>query len=214
MEKDRKEAMEPKVYLFPLQHTLSLPRVGLPFHIFEPRYRRMVNDAVEEERPIAVLPQRSDQDYRGKVFSAGVPQVVQRYEDGRMDIVLVGEIKGRLSQPKEGGRPYLVYGYEPLEEDTRLSSVSALAREGLRAALTGWARQHIMGEAQLEAFCQVIADDETMMGYATLFLVSDVSTRVKVLEEPRWEKKALMLWHCWGPKDIALGPFLAPLKWE
>ncbi len=205
--------MEPKVYLFPLPHSMTLLRVGLPFHVYEPRYREMINDAIEMERPVAVVPARVDGNYQGQVFAGGVPEVVQTYPDGRMDIVLVGEVKGRLTASMRAGEPYEVYGYRPLSEDPSLSGQGEFLKEGLRASLANWAREHIPKQESLEMFVRIINDDEVMLGYASLFLVDDVKLRMKVLEEARWEKKVRLLWGACGPKEISLGPFLAPIRW-
>src|SRR5271155_3631888 len=56
-----------KARLFPLPNLVFFPQVMQPLHIFEPRYRQMTADALEEDRLIAlVLPRPGwDKPYAG-----------------------------------------------------------------------------------------------------------------------------------------------------
>jgi Lon protease-like protein len=83
--------------IFPLPNVVFFPRMSLPLHIFEPRYRAMVRDAVRGARLIGIVLLRADweQDYGGSpgVFGVGtVGELVRSDElpDGRFDIVLRG----------------------------------------------------------------------------------------------------------------------------
>lgn len=82
--------------LFPLGVVL-FPGTLMPLHIFEPRYREMVGEAVDNETEFGIVLAVE----RGLVSigcSARVSQVVERYEDGRLDIIVEGtrrfEIQG------------------------------------------------------------------------------------------------------------------------
>ena len=83
--------------IFPLPNVVLFPRMPLPLHIFEPRYRDMVRAAVRGPRLIGMALLRGDweQDYEGRppIFSSGtVGQMVRCEElpDGRFNIVLLG----------------------------------------------------------------------------------------------------------------------------
>ena len=83
--------------IFPLPNVVFFPRMPLPLHIFEPRYRAMVRDAVRGARLIGMVLLRGDwqQDYGGtpEVFGVGTVGELARTEelpDGRFDIVLRG----------------------------------------------------------------------------------------------------------------------------
>jgi len=74
--------------LFPLDLVL-FPGTELPLHIFEPRYRRMIGDAMEAQSEFGVVTSQ------GKSLSpigctAIVEKVVQRHEDGRFDVLTRG----------------------------------------------------------------------------------------------------------------------------
>jgi Lon protease-like protein len=85
------------VPLFPLPNVVFFPRMPLPLHIFEPRYRTMVRDAVKGARLIGMVLLRGDweKDYasRPEIFSVGTVGELARTEelaDGRFNIVLRG----------------------------------------------------------------------------------------------------------------------------
>ncbi len=77
-----------RIPLFPLNVVL-LPGEQLPLHIFEPRYRRMVRECLDEKLPFGVLLALP-----GGVVRLGctaeILEVLKTYDDGRMDIINVG----------------------------------------------------------------------------------------------------------------------------
>ena len=81
--------MQPeRIALFPLNVVL-LPGEHLPLHIFEPRYRRMVRECLETDRPFGMLLALKDGVVRVGC-TAEIELVTKRYDDGRMDILTVG----------------------------------------------------------------------------------------------------------------------------
>ena len=83
--------------LFPLPNVVLFPNVFLPLHIFEPRYRDMVADALASDRMIGMVLLRPgwDRDYEGRppIYSVGCSGVLthnERLPDGRYNIVLRG----------------------------------------------------------------------------------------------------------------------------
>ncbi len=81
--------MEQAVSVFPLYNSISLKKIPLPYHIFESKYVQMVNDSFLTSQRIAVLPPRGS-DLKNRICVAGVPMLLQKYDDGRMDIVITG----------------------------------------------------------------------------------------------------------------------------
>jgi len=83
--------------IFPLPSVVLFPNVFLPLHVFEPRYRQMVGDALAGERLIGMvlLQPGYEADYEGApavydVGCAGLITHVERLADGRFNIVLRG----------------------------------------------------------------------------------------------------------------------------
>jgi Lon protease-like protein len=89
-----------RVPIFPLAGAILFPRSQLPLHIFEPRYREMVRDAIDGAGQIAMIqPHRLDDDNQAPLYQVGcVGEVVgvEELEDGRFNIVLLGSNRFRL----------------------------------------------------------------------------------------------------------------------
>jgi ATP-dependent Lon protease len=83
-----------RIPLFPLNVVL-LPGAALPLHIFEPRYRQMIRQCLENETEFGLLLSLP----KGIVrvgCSAEIIDVVKRYNDGRYDIITVGRSPFRI----------------------------------------------------------------------------------------------------------------------
>jgi Lon protease-like protein len=87
-----------RVSIFPLSGALLLPGMDLPLHIFEPRYRALIHDAMARDRRIGMIQPRA----AGPVptlFDVGclghVSQI-EALEDGRFNIVLTGLARFRV----------------------------------------------------------------------------------------------------------------------
>jgi uncharacterized protein len=83
--------------LFPLPNVVLFPNVFLPLHVFEPRYRQMVADALATDRMIGMVLLRPgwERDYEGTppvypIGCSGVITHVERLPDGRYNMVLRG----------------------------------------------------------------------------------------------------------------------------
>jgi ATP-dependent Lon protease len=77
------------VPLFPLELVL-FPGELLPLHIFEPRYKEMVDRCLETGEPFVVLTQIGEE-VAEVGCSARIRRVLRRYPDGRLDIETEGE---------------------------------------------------------------------------------------------------------------------------
>jgi len=74
--------------LFPLDVVL-LPGAPLPLHIFEPRYKEMISECLEQKRPFGVV--RVKEEGVAEIgCTAEIISVAKKYPDGRMDIVTQG----------------------------------------------------------------------------------------------------------------------------
>jgi Lon protease-like protein len=111
-----------QIPLFPLPNVVLFPGVYLPLHIFEPRYRAMVVDALEGDRLIGMVLLRPgyEGDYEGRpaVFDVGCAGVIthhERLQDGRFNIVLQGTERFRI-QDEDHSRPYRIGHVESLAE--------------------------------------------------------------------------------------------------
>jgi uncharacterized protein len=81
-----------RLSVFPLGGALLFPRMHLPLHIFEPRYRAMVSDALVRDRRIGMIQPRDTANPPGlfEIGCVGRIAEVEALDDGRFDIVLEG----------------------------------------------------------------------------------------------------------------------------
>lgn len=92
------KTMTHRLSIFPLTGAVLFPGMQLPLHIFEPRYRALVGDALIRDRQIAMIqPQRPiDGAPLYKVGCVGRIGEVQAMDDGRFNLILEGTKRFRL----------------------------------------------------------------------------------------------------------------------
>jgi ATP-dependent Lon protease len=100
--------------LFPLDLVL-LPGERIPLHLFEPRYRQLYADCVLEDAPFVVV-QAGPAGTADVGCSARFESLVRRFEDGRLNVVVVGVDPVRVVEETEG-RLYFSAQVEPLGDD-------------------------------------------------------------------------------------------------
>lgn len=117
---DRLDDMPERLPIFPLGGVLLFPRSELPLNIFEPRYLRMVSDALQGERLIGMvqpdsergLEEERDPDATPSVYLVGCAGRITSFtetDDGRMLIVLTGTCRFRIKRELDRGElPYRV----------------------------------------------------------------------------------------------------------
>lgn len=112
--------------LFPLNVVL-MPGAPQALHIFEERYKQMVNECLEEESEFGMV--LSDQEGTREVgCTAKIVELVERYEDGRMVIMVEGSRRFRLNNVLSG-RPYYVGEVEYLKDDGDDEDLTGLSEE-------------------------------------------------------------------------------------
>jgi Lon protease-like protein len=100
--------------LFPLKVVL-FPTERIPLHIFEPRYKELIGECLAEEREFGLV--LADEDGRREVGTrAGVVEVLQVFEDGRLNILVEGRERFRIVHETDG-RIYRTATIEPVEDD-------------------------------------------------------------------------------------------------
>src|SRR6056297_1609208 len=188
--------MEPQLPLFPLT-TALVPGLVLPLHIFEPRYRMMIEELLakpEDERDFGIVAVRerhvgavnspeSAPSQADEFFPVGVTAVLrqaERLDDGRYDIVAVGGRRFSVdavdrSAPLLRARVDFLDEPEVDPQDPATRSIVERAKrsfERYRAALGG----------RLD---EQRPDDPTVLSYLiTAALIVDASTRQELLISP------------------------------
>lgn len=126
-----------EIPIFPLPNVVLFPSALLPLHIFEPRYRAMVSDALEGERLIGMVMLRPGWEPRYEqtpdvypVGCAGFITHAEQLPDGRFNIMLRGLEKFRIlgERPaRDGIERYRVARVESIREER--SVVTAASRQ-------------------------------------------------------------------------------------
>ncbi len=135
------------VPVFPLPEAVLFPRQVLPLHIFEPRYRAMVADALSGERMIAIALLKPN--YEPHYFTSrapihrlvGVGRIIaaEKLDNGKLNIMLRGEARANLLEELPG-RPYRIARIQAVES---CCNSSPAIRAQLRRELSEAVRQHL-----------------------------------------------------------------------
>ena len=100
--------------LFPLGIVL-LPSEQIPLHIFEDRYQELIAECLAEEREFGLI--YADEDGMREIGTlAAVTEVLERFDDGRLNIVVEGRERFRLLELTEG-RSFQTGLVEPIEDE-------------------------------------------------------------------------------------------------
>jgi ATP-dependent Lon protease len=121
-----------EIGLFPLGIVL-LPTEQVPLHIFEPRYRELIAQCLEHESEFGLV--FADEDgLRAIGTRAAVTEVLERFDDGRLNIVVEGGERFRLVEVNEGKSFHtgeiepVVDELDPADEDTKERALTLFRR--------------------------------------------------------------------------------------
>src|SRR5437764_12006945 len=114
-----------EIGLFPLGIVL-LPTQRVPLHIFEPRYCELIGECLEEDAEFGML--YADEDGVREVGTlARVSEVLERFDDGRLNVVVEGGLRFRVERLTRG-RSFMTAVVETLEDDADAVEAEAAAR--------------------------------------------------------------------------------------
>ena len=129
-----------RLSIFPLPGALLFPGMHLPLHIFEPRYRAMVNDSLARDRRIAMIQPKGGGE-KPPLFEIGcVGRIadVEAMEDGRFNVVLEGLSRFRILRELEVTTLFRQVEAEliadPIDETLSMGARAALELESRRFA--------------------------------------------------------------------------------
>lgn len=157
--------LPPMIPIFPLEVTMLFPGVSRPLHIFEPRYRAMVADALKGDRIIGMMTLKPgfEANYAGRppiheIGCAGVITDVEELPGGRYNIVLRGLVKFRVTS-EEDSQPYRLAHIDAVPEVMDDAEKAALrqARQRLEALVTKGSDTKVPPETTDEALVNLLA---------------------------------------------------------
>jgi hypothetical protein len=174
-----------RIPVFPLAGALLFPRAQLPLHIFEPRYRAMIRDALAGDRLIGMVQPRDEKD-PPTLFGTGCLgriDSVEELDGGRFNLMLEGLSRFRIAREIEADTLYRQVeadssGFSDHEEEDPLG----LAQ---RAELEQEARRYAdaLGySVDWDAVTRL--DDEMLVNGIAQIAPLDVGSKQALLEAP------------------------------
>jgi Lon protease-like protein len=171
-----------RLSIFPLTGAVLYPGLQLPLHIFEPRYRAMVKDALARDRRIGMIQPQKPED-GAPLFNVGcVGKIidVEALEDGRFNLVLEGEARFRVLRELEVITPFRQVEAELLEELEHLA-LSPVERAGFEREAKRFA--DVQGYAvNWEAVMRL--DDASLIDGVSQIAPFDAAAKQALLEAP------------------------------
>ena len=173
--------------IFPLPNVVLFPHVFLPLHIFEPRYRAMIGDAIDGDRIVgmSLLKPGWETAYEERpdiypVGCAGLITHAERTADGRFNIVLRGLEKFRVVG-EDGSRPYRLAHIEPIAEPAGAALPDVRSE---RRRLEHLILASSEGGAPAEAITPPSMPDEDFINALAQYLQFDPLEKQALLEHP------------------------------
>lgn len=189
--------MTARLSVFPLAGAILFPRMHLPLHIFEPRYRAMVSDALARDRRIGMIqPRVREQQKPGDappLFDVGCVGRIAEVEalpDGRFDVVLEGLSLFRITRELTVTTPFRQVEAElipppPADATLALAERAALEQESRRfAEAQGYA-------VDWEAVARL--DDESLVNGIAQIAPFDPAAKQALLESGSLSERAELI---------------------
>jgi hypothetical protein len=174
--------------LFPLEVVL-FPGATLPLHIFEPRYKQMLNHCLAGDQRFGVVLIAAGQE----VGSVAVPHRVgtiarivrtESLSDGRAHLVTVGERRFAIEQNWLHEAGYLVGTIRPRVEVIDTPAIELAADvAGLRLALIDYIGRLAPGQTSVQTELEAVTDAIHLTGVATSLLSADTRRLQAILEQ-------------------------------
>ena len=187
-------ALPPTLRIFPLGEVVFFPDTLLPLHVFEPRYRKLVADALEGDRTIGMVlirgadgpvePPPPDRLDRPAVYGIGCAGRIVEHEplaDGRSMIVLRGTVRFRIRRELEVADPYRVVEAQALYEAPIPAEHMRPWRDELRVLVGDYAAALAGDRAAVDKVFEKL-DLEGLVNYLSASLPLSVIEKQSLLE--------------------------------
>ena len=170
--------------IFPLEDVMLFPEMSVPLHIYEPRYKAMIADALKGNRVggMVLLRPGYEKDYERSpsVFTIGCAGVINEVEElpnGEYNIVLSELTKYRITR-EEASKPYRIAHVTPIADEVSDADRPALHARRLR--LEQLIRQS-GGRTGIAAAPLNISDERLVNGMSQLSHIDELD-RERLLE--------------------------------
>lgn len=180
-----------RLSVFPLAGALLFPRMHLPLHIFEPRYRAMVSEALARDRRIGMVQPRDERD-PPTLFDVGcVGRIadVEALDDGRFNIVLEGLSRFTIVRELDVNTPF-----RQVEAALEVAGASESLSLAGRASIEMESRRFadVLGYmVDWEAVTRL--DDESLVNGIAQIAPFDAASKQALLEAPTLAERAELI---------------------
>jgi len=178
--------------LFPLPDVVFFPKTLLPLHVYEPRYRALASEALEQDRIIctALLKPGWESDYYGspEVYPVGcLGKIVQHQKlpDGRYNITLDGIAKVSIESSVRL-EPYRLVRVKAMEDDAAWARSQGAVEEA--AELMQLFREVHEGQAPSILLAEMLGQEmtpESILNTVALNLNAEPGVKEQLLEMDR-----------------------------
>ncbi|MCP5386068.1 MAG: LON peptidase substrate-binding domain-containing protein [Novosphingobium sp.] len=169
-----------RISIFPLPGAILFPGMQLPLHVFEPRYRSLVKDALARDRRIGMIqPQRAEEG--APLFSVGcLGKIgeVEALDDGRFNLILEGEARFRLTRELDAVTPFRQIEAELLGEED-YPALSPVERAGFEREAKRFADSQGYN-VDWEAVTRL--DDQSLIDGTSQIVPFDIAAKQALLE--------------------------------
>ncbi len=176
--------------LFPL-NTVLFPSMVLPLHIFEERYKLMINTCLAQDKPFGVVLIYSGTEVGGPAIPHPVGTVarIANWEwlpDGRMNILTAGERRFRIVEYASSEHPYLVGAVEYWDDEpVEFSGLSKLVDDVSHNFVDYLTLILSLADQALPISQLQLPVDPSMLSYHVASnLQIDMNEKQELLEEP------------------------------
>ena len=195
------ENFDGTVRLFPLPNVVLFPRVIQPLHIFEPRYKQMVEDALDDNGLIALCLLRPSAGFGANnvapIFSEiCIGKIIQeeRFPDGRFNLLLQGVSRAKIIKEVNDGKLYRTAKVEILDDVPLASEENAnRIRTKLLKRMTKWFTQQPSAKAQLDRLVQSDLSLGNLCDVFSFALPLSVDLKILLLQLVNIEDRAMLL---------------------
>jgi Lon protease-like protein len=185
------------IALFPLPQCVLLPHATIPLHIFEPRYRKMMQDVLLGRRVLAMAVFAGEEwksDYQGTPAlreHVCIGRLVrhEKLADGRFNILLQGVCRARIEQ-EVPHQPYRRALLETIEQDLIMDIDLSEQRHEIEDLLTDNLLKQLTGVTAIQHWLNPDIPTTALIDLATMTLCEQLEGRYRMLSEPDPQKRA------------------------
>jgi len=179
-----------------LPQTVLFPHQLLPLHIFEPRYRKMLQEALEGSRMFAVVLDSETSSTPSRVGGIGLIRTCVRQADGTSNLILQGIARVRLDHVLKN-RPFLIASPEPINDPEESTPQSLATQESLVAKILEYIEKvdapMTPALEEMKDFLKYLEDPHAFVDLVAGSFVKTPTTQQIILQTPRITDRVRLL---------------------